>query len=137
MEQNAALCKDQKVWHKIFGKGRVVEITEPYILICFGDRVRKFRYPDCIVSGFIAIDDGTLGVIPPKMKVGDRVKPTTMIPVSNKKMMFEDEWGSIIEIETRQCDSWIGDYPPEYFYIVKRERDGAVFKAHERLWEKQ
>lgn len=48
-------------------------------------------YPDCIVNGFITIDDGISGVVPPKMKVGDRVRPTTMIPVSNKKMMFEDE----------------------------------------------
>ena len=33
------------------------------------------------------------------MNIGDKVRPTRIVPVSNKKNMFEDEIGTIVKIE--------------------------------------
>lgn len=60
-------------------------------------------------------------------KVDDVVHPTTIIYVSNKQMMDEDENGIIIDIIPREDG--------HYLLVVKRNGDGAIFKANEYLWE--
>lgn len=59
-------------------------------------------------------------------KVGDSVRPLDIIPVSNKQMMFENEDGKVIDIIAREDG--------HYLLIVKRNRDGAIFKANDHLW---
>lgn len=60
-------------------------------------------------------------------KVGDSVRPLDIIPVSNKQMMFEHEDGKVIDIIPR--------IDGHYLLVVKRNRDGAIFKANEYCWE--
>lgn len=62
-----------------------------------------------------------------KFKVGDKVHPLRMIPVSNKQMMFESESGTVISISI--CEDG------NYMLTVKRNRDGVIFKGKEYLWE--
>ena len=122
----------QKVAHIKYGEGIVEEVRGNYISISFGKEKKKFVYPDCVDSGFISVVESS-----PKLKVGDRVRPTRMIPVLNKKNMFEDETGVIVGIKVIEYeDCWFDNPPEEYSYTVKRDRDGEMFEGHERLWEK-
>ena len=59
-------------------------------------------------------------------KIGDIVRPTDMIPVSNKQNMFEDEEGTIVAITP---------HGNSFLITVKRNGDGAIFKAIDYLWE--
>lgn len=60
-------------------------------------------------------------------KLGDKVHPLRIIPVSNKQMMFKDENGIVINIIARENG--------HYLLVVKRNRDGKTFKANEYCWE--
>ncbi len=62
-----------------------------------------------------------------EFKVGDKVRPLDIIPVSNKQMMFENEDGKVIDIIAREDG--------HYLLVVKRNRDGKIFKANEYCWE--
>lgn len=57
------------------------------------------------------------------MNIGDKVRPTRIVPVSNKKNMFEDEIGTIVKIENGN-----------QMITVKRDRDGEIFKAPDYFW---
>ena len=59
-------------------------------------------------------------------KIGDIVHPKNIIPVSNKKNMFDDEEGTVIDIVP---------YDEHYLVTVRRNRDGETFKAIDFLWE--
>ena len=61
-------------------------------------------------------------------KVGDNVRPLDVMYVSNKQMMETYEEGTIMEIIPR--------VDGHYLLVVKRNRDDAIFKANEYLWEK-
>ena len=63
-----------------------------------------------------------------EFKMGDKVRPLSIIPISNKEMMFENEDGNVIDIVPRTDG--------HYLIAVKRSYDGAIFKANEYLWEK-
>lgn len=61
------------------------------------------------------------------MKIGDKVRPMGMVTESNKKHMFDDEIGTIIEATSRDDG--------HLFFVVKRDRDGEIFKGIDRLWK--
>ena len=61
------------------------------------------------------------------MKIGDKVRPVDMVTESNKHHMFDDEIGTIIEV-TPRADGHL-------FLVVKRDRDGGIFKGIDRLWK--
>ena len=61
------------------------------------------------------------------MKIGDKVRPKHIIPVSNKKNMFENETGVIVDISL--------DNYGHTFFTVRRDRDGEIFDAFEWSWE--
>lgn len=61
------------------------------------------------------------------MKIGDRVRPKDIIPVSNKKNMFNDETGVITDIF---CDNY-----GHTVITVQRDRDNEVFQAFDFNWE--
>lgn len=60
-------------------------------------------------------------------KVGDLVQALQIIPVSNKQMMFEGEYGNVIDIIPREDG--------HYLLVVERCWDRAIFKANEYCWE--
>ena len=59
------------------------------------------------------------------MNIGDKVHPTRIIPISNKKNMFEDEIGTVVRI-TNMEDS-------NQMITVKRDRDGEIFEQPEAV----
>ena len=61
------------------------------------------------------------------MKIGDKVRPKYMIPVSNKKNMFEDETGVITNISHDNYGHTI--------ITVQRDKDGEDFEAFDFNWE--
>ena len=60
------------------------------------------------------------------MNIGDKVHPTRIIPISNKKNIFEDEIGTIVRI-TNMEDS-------NQMITVKRDRDGEIFEQPDYFW---
>lgn len=62
------------------------------------------------------------------MNIGDKVRPLSIIYVSNKQMMCEWEEGTIVNI--------ILDEDEYRFFVVRRDRDNKIFKAGEHLWGK-
>ena len=61
-------------------------------------------------------------------KIGDKVRPLTLIPVSNKQMMDTYDEGTVIEIILRENG--------HYLIVVERNYDNEIFKAEEQHWEK-
>lgn len=60
-------------------------------------------------------------------KIGDSVHPKSVIPVSNKKNMWDDETGTIIGIS-----AWNDGH---VVLTVKRDEDGEIFEGMETEWE--
>ena len=61
-------------------------------------------------------------------KIGDKVRPLTFIPVSNKQMMDTRDEGTVIEITRRENG--------HYMLVVERNYDNEIFMAEEQHWEK-
>lgn len=49
----------QKVHHKSFGAGRIVEYNGSYLTVAFADMEKKFVYPD-VFESFLCFEDGEL-----------------------------------------------------------------------------
>lgn len=54
-EQLAALGAGSVVVHKAFGRGEVVEVEGGHINVHFGDRERRFQFPNAFEQGFLGL----------------------------------------------------------------------------------